>query len=102
MPANKTRGELDILYALYRELARLRWGSADKWAKCSLGHKVSSYFPGGAGAVAGFANVLNKLDPMKKDGIKVHPADIRDAKTVANIWAGIIKAYEDAKWKVVP
>nr|WP_319514374.1 hypothetical protein [uncultured Cohaesibacter sp.] len=96
------RSQLDILYSLYRELARIRWGNADKWSKCSLGHLVSSYFPGGPSAVAGFANVLNQINPMRDDGIIIHPNDLREAKKIAHIFAAIIKAYEDAGWRVVP
>lgn len=102
MATTNTRSQLDILYALYKELARLRWGSPDKWANCSLGHSVSSYFPGGSTAVGGFSNVLNQIDPMKSDGVLVHPNDIRDAKKISNIFAALIKAYKDAGWVVVP
>ena len=96
------RDQLSILHALYKELARIRYGDPDKWPKISLGQKVSTFFPGGAGAVAGFADNLNKIDPMKRDGIKIHPDDLRGAKTVANIFAAIIKAYEAAGWEVTP
>lgn len=97
-----TQDQLSILYALYKELARLRYGDEKKWSKISLGHKVTSYFSGGSGSVAGFANKLNQIDPMNADGILIHPADLHNAKTIGNIFAAIIKAYEDAGWEVTP
>lgn len=96
-----SRRDVTILHALFKELARIRYGSPRDWAKVTNYQKVSSFFAG-AEAVAAFANKLNQIDPMDRDGILVHPANIRNAKTVGNIYGGVLKAYTDAGWTITP
>ena len=95
-----SRRDVDILHSLFKELARLRYGSTDKWSKVTIYQRTSSFFT--AGAVGAFANVLNKSEPMKSDGIVIHPDDIRHAKTVGNIFGAILDAYEKAGWTITP
>lgn len=96
-----SRRDVDILHALFQELALLRYGSRHSWAKVSNYQKVTSFFTSAA-AVAAFANILNQASPMRNDGILVPPANIRNAKTVGNMYGGLLKAYTDAGWTIKP
>ena len=97
-----TRQRLDIIYALYKSLAEIRYNDANKWDRISLGHKTASYFPGGAGAVGSFADTLNKIFPMKDDGIFFMPGDIRHSKKISHIYAAILQKYKDSGWETTP
>lgn len=93
------RRDVVILHALFQELARIRYGSPRDWAKVSNYQKVNSFFSDAEG-VAAFANKLNQIDPMDKDNVLVPPGNIRNAKTIGNIYGGVLKAYTDAGWTI--
>lgn len=95
-----SRRDVDILHALFMELARLRYGGTDKWPKVTIYQKTSSFFS--SGAIGAFANTLNKLEPMRSDGIVIHPDDIRHAKTIGNIFGAILAAYKRQGWTITP
>lgn len=96
-----SRRDVEILHALFQELAELRYGSRSNWAKVSNYQKVDSFFASTA-AVAAFANVLNQVNPMVNDHVLIPPGNIRNAKTVGNIYGGLLKAYIDAGWRIEP
>lgn len=96
-----SRRDVDILHALFQELAELRYGSRSNWAKVSNYQKVDSFFTSAA-AVAAFANILNQVNPMAHDHVLIPPGNIRNSKTVGNIYGGLLKAYTDAGWEIAP
>lgn len=98
----KSRRELDILYSVYKILSKIRYGSESHWPKVSLGHSTSSYFTGGPASVGAFANVLNKLDPMKVDEVLIHPDDIRHAAKISQIYSAVISLYKKKGFTVTP